>query len=389
MFNYLLVADQGSKNRKNYSCSTCYKNFQTRNQLSKHLILHVGTTPFECGYCGHRFSQRANQEKHVRRIHLSEKSHFCNQCPSKFFDIYSLNLHQQRHERTKVRYNMCDLKLTNELQPKSSKNPFVGKKDDFYSADTEDKISLGHIGLSANYKLDYINDGKTNENIIYECPHVKCEEFFSTKKKMEEHFLFIHISCISPPEIDSMVLDTGEKKTRYKKSDDTNLINKSGCISPFPASDLKKRFDGNSNKSVCCSKTNGRQNRNVIMPLLKIEPEYKNSLSSTLQKHYRIEEKFIESEKQRFNVFGKPVSITQKRKKTNNCNHNKRINLDEKKNFFEATSVRKTEMANGFYSDKFKSDMNKSLKYSLLEHNLYSEIKQKEKFIKNLENRVL
>ncbi|WAR16513.1 PRDM1-like protein [Mya arenaria] len=53
-------------------CGVCGRQFSTRQNLERHLILHTGQRPFKCETCGRRFTQvshlKSHKLVHMRRV---------------------------------------------------------------------------------------------------------------------------------------------------------------------------------------------------------------------------------------------------------------------------------------------------------------------------------
>ncbi|XP_055941987.1 zinc finger protein 233-like [Argiope bruennichi] len=91
---------------KKYSCSLCFKEFNNRQNLTRHYRSHTGKTPYVCDICGKKFDQKSDRDRHYR-IHTGEKPYVCDICEKKFNQISSRNTHYRTH--TGDRPFVCDV----------------------------------------------------------------------------------------------------------------------------------------------------------------------------------------------------------------------------------------------------------------------------------------
>ena len=73
---------------KPFSCNVCEKSYQTRNQLTKHLLQHkqieTGEKYFQCGECTSSFTSSSHMKRHLRRVHKAEVPWTCKLCLAVF-----------------------------------------------------------------------------------------------------------------------------------------------------------------------------------------------------------------------------------------------------------------------------------------------------------------
>ncbi|EFO96145.1 hypothetical protein CRE_14513 [Caenorhabditis remanei] len=62
-----------AKSSKRHECKVCHKTFTRPFVLRRHEVVHTGEKPFECDFCGSRFSQNSSLNLHLRTIHAYEK----------------------------------------------------------------------------------------------------------------------------------------------------------------------------------------------------------------------------------------------------------------------------------------------------------------------------
>ena len=81
-----------------YVCSTCKKNFTSRNGLKTHENLHKGIYPYKCPHCGKGFTCTSNLKFHVRK-HDSETQFVCEKCQKGFVKKRDLINHIAQYHR--------------------------------------------------------------------------------------------------------------------------------------------------------------------------------------------------------------------------------------------------------------------------------------------------
>ena len=61
-------------------CRVCHKYFVTDANLKQHMLLHEGRKPFQCNFCGLRFSHKPNWKKHVMTHTPATEGYPCPTC---------------------------------------------------------------------------------------------------------------------------------------------------------------------------------------------------------------------------------------------------------------------------------------------------------------------
>ena len=118
---YLQVSsDQQSKSShsnsdRDYLCPQpgCRKSFTDRSKLKRHQLVHTvrltqGERPYECSYCGKRFSLDFNLKTHFR-THSGEKPYICERCGKCFTQSSNLTSHMKIHQSEGRRSSQQDL----------------------------------------------------------------------------------------------------------------------------------------------------------------------------------------------------------------------------------------------------------------------------------------
>ncbi|CAH1109147.1 unnamed protein product [Psylliodes chrysocephalus] len=85
---------------KSFKCDTCFKIFNQKYKLKRHLIIHSDEKPFKCDNCSKRFNRKGCLRRHLL-LHYDEKSFECDICSKKFNQKSYLQRHLINHSNTK------------------------------------------------------------------------------------------------------------------------------------------------------------------------------------------------------------------------------------------------------------------------------------------------
>ncbi|XP_048010547.1 zinc finger protein 501-like [Megalobrama amblycephala] len=159
-----------------YTCQQCGKCFTQKGTLNRHMRIHTGESTFTCQQCGKSFTQKGNLKKHMR-IHTGEKPYSCRLCAKSFTAALNLKYHMNRHSGEKpFRCDQCEKRFTrkvhfnNHMKIHSKENCFIchqcGK-----SFPEKGNLKI-HMRLHTGEKP-------------YTCP--QCRKSFTYKKSLDAH----------------------------------------------------------------------------------------------------------------------------------------------------------------------------------------------------------
>uniref|UniRef100_A0A2M4BII4 C2H2-type domain-containing protein n=2 Tax=Anopheles marajoara TaxID=58244 RepID=A0A2M4BII4_9DIPT len=85
------------KDRKQYRCEVCQKDFMGTNDLRKHLRIHNDERPYPCPHCSNRFRQAGCLKNHIASQHGTDEQYTCDLCGKSFPIKERLRLHMRIH----------------------------------------------------------------------------------------------------------------------------------------------------------------------------------------------------------------------------------------------------------------------------------------------------
>ncbi|XP_018394258.1 PREDICTED: zinc finger protein 91 [Cyphomyrmex costatus] len=193
-----------------YKCKTCNKEFKYESALYRHERTHNGEKPFECEYCGIRFSQKTTLEQHVVAHHFNEEryksnkhiytggvSFKCRTCNKEFKYISALRRHEIIHNGEKpFECEYCGIRIS---QKNNLRRHIVRKH-----FNEERYKSNEHLNApdEVSYKCKTCNKEFNNNSALcrheiihngekpFECGH--CGIRFSQKCNLQRHVVAKH-----------------------------------------------------------------------------------------------------------------------------------------------------------------------------------------------------
>lgn len=81
---------------KRYRCIICNKGFNQSSHLRRHLRTHSGSRPFKCTQCSKSFARASCLTGHIR-THTGERPYKCGQCSKAFTQNHNLRRHLRTH----------------------------------------------------------------------------------------------------------------------------------------------------------------------------------------------------------------------------------------------------------------------------------------------------
>lgn len=81
----------------NYTCELCGKGFFKKTELTRHKPTHSNATPYKCPKCGLGFKIPKTLKRHIRNVHVAQRSHTCDTCGKSFTQLQTLKVHLLLH----------------------------------------------------------------------------------------------------------------------------------------------------------------------------------------------------------------------------------------------------------------------------------------------------
>jgi hypothetical protein len=96
--------------RKRHECKTCMKWFESKPDLTRHMVVHSCIQPYRCVACTKAFTQNTSLATHMANIHRGER-HTCVTCIKSFTTNSYLSTHMATVHGGEKRYT-CDTCMT-------------------------------------------------------------------------------------------------------------------------------------------------------------------------------------------------------------------------------------------------------------------------------------
>ncbi|XP_045541021.1 zinc finger protein OZF [Papilio machaon] len=82
--------------KKNFVCENCGRVFTRQDYLYKHKLIHTGVKQHVCAQCGFATTQKSSLTVHIRK-HTGERPYECDLCPQRCVSSSNLRAHRRRH----------------------------------------------------------------------------------------------------------------------------------------------------------------------------------------------------------------------------------------------------------------------------------------------------
>ena len=123
--NKILASSESLKRHKNihekikaFKCTRCKKTFSQINGLNRHKLFCEDIKEVRCPLCPKLSRTFSEKEKHVKAVHLRERSFKCEKCPKAFTDQTPLKYHTRTthgDDTNLFQCTHCDKKYTTKV----------------------------------------------------------------------------------------------------------------------------------------------------------------------------------------------------------------------------------------------------------------------------------
>ncbi|KAL1453118.1 hypothetical protein WDU94_007290 [Cyamophila willieti] len=193
LIRHLKIHDD--KERKRFKCEQCDKRFMSNADLNKHSnAIHQRLKLHECDMCGKNFSQRNNLKRHLEEVHRTDGMKFeCYVCSKVLATSHSLKRHILIHNGPKYTCEICNREFTR-----------------VYELNIHKKIHDDENNIASQLKCQYcakvfvkksnLKAHIENNHLDYSCLECKAageQVTFDTKKNLLLHLKTKHKNVIS------------------------------------------------------------------------------------------------------------------------------------------------------------------------------------------------
>uniref|UniRef100_A0A8D8Q513 Zinc finger protein Xfin n=1 Tax=Cacopsylla melanoneura TaxID=428564 RepID=A0A8D8Q513_9HEMI len=193
LMRHLKIHDD--KERKRFKCEQCDKRFTSNADLNKHSnAIHQRLKLHECDMCGKNFSQRNNLKRHLEEVHRTDGMKFeCYVCSKVLATSHSLKRHILIHNGPKYTCEICKREFTRVYELN------IHKKMHDDENNTANQLKCQYCG-KVFLKKSNLKAHIENNHLDYSCLECKAvgeEVTFDTKKNLLLHLKTKHKNVIS------------------------------------------------------------------------------------------------------------------------------------------------------------------------------------------------